>query len=46
VRPTAVSRVQRIDSQADVARPFLWIAAIAFNGGFWAYLALAPLLGR
>ena len=45
-RRIAVSRAQRIDSPADVARPFLWVAAIAFTAGFWGYLALAPLLAR
>lgn len=44
MRPTAASRVA--DSPAEVARPFLWIAAIFFSAGFWGYLALAPLLGR
>jgi hypothetical protein len=46
MRQIAVSRAQRIDSPADVARPFLWIAAISFATGFWGYLALAPLLAR
>ena len=44
MRLTAASSVA--DSPADVARPFLWIAAIFFNAGFWGYLALAPLLAR
>ena len=42
----AVARAARIDSPADVARPFVWIAAIAFTAGFWGYLALAPLFAR
>ena len=46
MRQIAVSKAQRIDSPADVARPFVWIAAISFSTGFWGYLALAPLLGR
>ena len=46
MRAIAVSRARRMDSPADVARPFLWIAAIAFTAGFWGYLALEPLLGR
>jgi hypothetical protein len=46
MRQIAVSRAQRIDSPADLARPFIWIGAIAFSAGFWGYLALAPLLGR
>jgi hypothetical protein len=45
-RPIAVARTARFDSPADVARPFVWIAAIAFTAGFWGYLALSPLLGR
>ena len=46
MKQIAVSRAQRIDSPADVARPFVWIAAIFFSAGFWGYLALAPLLAR
>jgi hypothetical protein len=42
----AVARAARIDSPADIARPFLWVAAISFTAGFWGYLALAPLLAR
>ncbi len=45
-RPIAVARAARIDSPADVARPFVWIAAISFTAGFWGYPALSPLLGR
>jgi hypothetical protein len=43
---TAVARAIPADTPADVARPFVWIAAIAFVTGFWGYLAAAPLLGR
>jgi hypothetical protein len=46
MRQIVVSRAQRIDSPADVARPFVWIAAVCFSAGFWGYLAVAPLLGR
>ena len=46
MRHVAVSRALRIDSPADVARPFVWIAAVSFATGFWGYLALAPLFGR
>ena len=42
----AVSQVRRIDSLADVARPFVWIAALFFMTGFWGYLAISPLLAR
>jgi hypothetical protein len=45
-RRIAVSRAQRLDSPADIARPFLWVAAISFTAGFWGYLALSPLLAR
>ena len=45
-RRIAAVRAQRIDHPADVARPFAWIAAIAFTAGFWGYMALAPVLGR
>jgi hypothetical protein len=46
MKQIVVSRAQRIDSPADVARPFVWIAAMSFAAGFWGYLALAPLLAR
>ena len=46
MKQIAVSRTRRLDSPADVARPFLWIAAVCFSAGFWGYLALAPLMGR
>jgi len=46
MKPVAISRAQRIDSPAEVARPFAWIAAIAFTAGFWGYVVLAPLLAR
>ena len=45
MRQIAVSRAERIDNPADVARPFVWIAAVFFMTGFWGYLAVAPLLG-
>ena len=28
----------------DIARPFLWIAAVSFTAGFAGYVALAPRL--
>jgi hypothetical protein len=46
--PRPVSRASRavpMDDPRDVARPFVWIAAIAFMTGFWGYLAALPLLG-
>jgi hypothetical protein len=46
MRQIAVSRAVRIDNPADIARPFVWIAAVFFMTGFWGYLAIAPLLGR
>ncbi len=45
-RRIAVARAQRIDTPADVARPFVWVAALSFAAGFWGYLTLAPLLAR
>jgi len=30
------------DDPADVIRPFLWVAGIAFSTGFLGFLALAP----
>jgi hypothetical protein len=45
-RRIAIARAAPVDSPADVARPFVWIAAIAFTAGFWGYLALAPLFAR
>jgi len=42
--PRAVSQVARADHPVDVARPFAWIAAVAFLSGFWGYLAASPLL--
>ena len=44
--PRAVSQAARADDPIDVARPFVWIAAVAFMTGFWGYLAMLPLLGR
>jgi len=43
--PRAVSRAENADDPIDVARPFVWIAAISFVAGFWGYMAAAPLLG-
>jgi hypothetical protein len=45
-RPRAIARARRFDDPIDVARPFVWIAAIAFATGFWGYLAALPLLSR
>jgi hypothetical protein len=44
--PRAVSRAETVDDPVDVARPFVWVAAISFATGFWGYLAALPLLGR
>jgi hypothetical protein len=44
--PRAVSRAEAADDPIDVARPFVWIAALAFMTGFWGYLAALPLLAR
>lgn len=35
-------RVARTDQIADVIRPFLWVAGLAFSTGFLGFLALAP----
>jgi hypothetical protein len=43
-RPRA--RVRRFDDPIDVARPFAWIAVLAFATGFWGYMAMLPLMGR
>jgi hypothetical protein len=40
-----MSRVQRIDDPRDVVRPFLWIAGIFFNVGFWGFFGLRALTG-
>jgi hypothetical protein len=45
-RPRAISRAETVDDPFDVARPFVWIAALSFATGFWSYLAAIPLLGR
>jgi hypothetical protein len=34
------------DDLADVVRPLLWIASLAFATGFWGCMIVAPLLGR
>jgi len=44
--PRAISRAEVADDPIDVARPFVWIAALAFMTGFWGYLAALPLLER
>ena len=44
--PRAAVRAERVDDPVDVARPFIWIAAISFATGCWGYLATLPLLGR
>ena len=41
-----VSQAATADDPVDVARPFVWIAAVSFATGFWGYLAALPLLGR
>ncbi len=45
-RSRTASRALRLDDPVDVARPFVWIAAVSFMAGFWGYLAAQPLLGR
>jgi hypothetical protein len=35
----------KIDHPADVARPFVWIAAAFFATGFYGYLAFSSLAG-
>ena len=37
-------RTMAADELGDVARPFLWLAALAFAAGFWGCMALAALL--
>lgn len=32
------------DHPAEVIRPFLWVAGLAFSTGFLGFLALAPYL--
>jgi len=44
--PRAISRAEPASDPVEVARPFVWIAALAFMTGFWGYLAALPLLGR
>jgi hypothetical protein len=44
--PRAVSRAHRIDDPIDIARPFVWIAALFFIAGFSSYLTLSPILAR
>lgn len=38
----ASMRVARIDQTAEIIRPFLWVAALAFSTGFLGFLAIAP----
>ncbi len=40
-----MSHAERIDRPRDVARPFLWTAAIFFNLGFWGYFGVRALTG-
>ena len=44
-RPRARAQAQRFDDPIDVARPFVWIAVLAFATGFWGYMAMLPLTG-
>jgi hypothetical protein len=37
-------RAARSDQAAEVIRPFLWVAGIAFSTGFMGFLAIAPYL--
>ena len=39
-------KTAHIDSWTDTLRPFAWLFALSFAGGFWGYTALAPLLAR
>jgi hypothetical protein len=32
------------DTTAEVMRPFLWVAGLAFSTGFLGFLAVAPYL--
>ena len=41
----AMPNVSKIDRPADVLRPFVWTAVIAFAAGFYGYLAAGALLG-
>lgn len=34
----------RADQPAEVIRPFLWVAGLAFSTGFLGFLAAAPYL--
>jgi hypothetical protein len=40
------TKALRNDDPIDVARPFAWIAVLAFATGFWGYMAMLPLVGR
>jgi len=44
--PSSRAKILQADHPLDVARPFIWIAAVAFSIGFWGYLAAMPLLDR
>ena len=44
--PRAISQAERSDDPIDVARPFVWVAAVSFATGFWGYLAALPMMGR
>ena len=37
-------RAARPDQLADVIRPLLWVAGVAFSTGFLGFLAVAPYL--
>ena len=37
-------RAARSDQPAEVIRPFLWVAGLAFSSGFLGFLAVAPYL--
>jgi hypothetical protein len=45
-RPRARATALRYDDPIVVARPFAWIAFLAFAAGFWGYMAILPLMGR
>jgi hypothetical protein len=38
-------RASKIDRPAEVMRPFVWTAIIAFAAGFYGYLAVGALFG-
>jgi hypothetical protein len=45
-QPRVRAKALRYDDPIDVARPFAWIAVLAFAAGFWGYMSILPLMGR